>query len=66
MSYAKNIDMDQCEKRFPFRYVPLLPENRSLLILELLTGRLILHISVQTARFPSPRRSAMTISVTTR
>lgn len=66
MSYAKNIYMDQCEKRSPFRHGPLLPENRSLLILKLLTGRLILRVSVQLARFSSPRFGKMTISVPTR
>ncbi len=62
MSYAKNIDMAQCEKRFLFRHGQLLPKTLSLLIFKRMSGCLNLPLSVQMTGFPSVRCGAMTRS----
>ena len=66
MSYAKNIDMAQCEKRFSFRYGPLLAEICSESVLELLFERSSLLILPRMATLLSSRFCEMPIPVPTR
>ncbi len=63
MNPLHNICPAQCEKSFPFRNGPLLPENQFLLLVRLLFARSSLLISVRMARFLSIRLGVMTISV---